>query len=100
MFLIFVFIDFLVHYFYLSIPGIILCVVGIKFKQCLFIGLILMAMAMILSIINQLQICDNDDDNEEFQAYMNASKGPEGLSTVRKMVEEQIKEASSSDEES
>ena len=39
MFWFFVLTNFLFHFFYLSVPGIILCIVGIWVKDCLWIGL-------------------------------------------------------------
>ena len=38
MFWLFVLTNFLFHFFYLSVPGIILCIVGIWIKTCLYIG--------------------------------------------------------------
>ena len=56
MFWTFVITNFLFHFFYLSIPGVVLCVVGIWIKPCLWIGLAILGLDVILSVIEQLRI--------------------------------------------
>ena len=51
MFWFFVLTNFLFHFFYLSVPGIILCIVGIWVKSCLWIGLAILGLDVILSIM-------------------------------------------------
>ena len=94
MFWFFVVANFLFHFFYLSVPGIILCVVGIWVKPCLWIGLAILGLDIILSIIEQLQIrkaAVTPSDNPEFNALMDAFCGPDGLDAVRKVVDEKTK---------
>ena len=94
MFWFFVVTNFLFHFFYLSVPGIILCVVGIWVKPCLWIGLAILGLDIILSIIEQLRIrkaAVTPSDNPEFNALMDAFCGPDGLDAVRKVVDGKIK---------
>ena len=93
MFLLFVLTNFLLHFFYLSIPGIILCIVGIWAKPCLWIGLAILGLDVILSIIEQLRIrkaAVTPSDNPEFNELMDAFCSPDGLEAVRRIVEAKI----------
>ena len=96
MFWIFVLTNFLFHFFYLSIPGIILCVVGIWVKPCLWIGVTVLGLDAILSIIEQLRIrkaAVSHSDNPEFNELMDAFCGPDGFDAVRRVLDEKIKTA-------
>lgn len=93
MFWLFVLTNFLFHFFFLSVPGIILCVVGIWVKSCLWIGLAILGLDLILSILEQLRIRNaavTPSDNTEFNELMGAFYGPEGLEAVRKIVDAKI----------
>ena len=93
MFWLFVLTNFLLHFFYLSIPGIILCIVGIWAKPCLWIGLAILGLDVILSIIEQLRIrkaAVTPSDNPEFNELMDAFCSPDGLEAVRRIVEAKI----------
>ena len=98
MFWLFVLTNFLFHFFYLSIPGIILCIVGIWVKFCLWIGIAILGIDVILSIIEQLRIREaavTPSDNPEFNELMDAFYGPDGLEAVRKIVDAKIGATSS-----
>ena len=98
MFWFFVLSNFLFHFFYLSIPGIILCIVGIWVKFCLWIGIAILGIDVILSIIEQLRIREaavTPSDNPEFNELMDAFYGPDGLEAVRKIVDAKIGATSS-----
>ena len=93
MFWFFVLTNFLFHFFYLSIPGIILCIVGIWVKTCLWIGLAILGLDVILSIIEQLRIrkaAVTPSDNPQFNELMDAFCGPDGLEAVRRIVDAKI----------
>ena len=93
MFWLFVLTNFLFHFFYLSIPGFILCFVGIWVKSCLWIGLAILGLDVILSIIEQLRIrkaAVTPSDNPEFNELMDAFCGPDELEAVRKIVDGKI----------
>ena len=96
MFWLFVLTNFLFHFFYLSIPGIILCVVGIWVKPCLWIGVTVLGLDAILSIIAQLRVrkaAVSHSDNPEFNKLMDAFCGPDGFDAVRRVLDEKIKTA-------
>lgn len=96
MFWLFVLTNFLFHFFYLSIPGILLCVVGIWVKPCLWIGVTVLGLDAILSIIEQLRIrkaAVSHSDNPEFNELMDAFCGPDGFDAVRRVLDEKIKTA-------
>ena len=85
--------NFLFHFFYLSVPGIILCIVGIWVKSCLWIGLAILGLDVILSIIEQLRIrkaAVTPSDNPEFNELMDAFCSPDGLEAVRRIVDAKI----------
>ena len=93
MFWLFVLTNFLLHFFYLSIPGIILCIVGIWAKPCLWIGLAILGLDVILSIIEQLRlrkVAVTPSDNPEFNELMDAFCSPDGLEAVRRIVDAKI----------
>ena len=98
MFWFFVLTNFLFHFFYLSIPGIILCVVGIWVKPCLWIGLAILGIDVILSIIEQLRIrkaAVTPSDNQEFNELMDAFCSSDGLDALGTALDEKIKSAPS-----
>jgi hypothetical protein len=98
----FVLTNFLFHFIYLFIPGIILCFIGIWVKPCLWIGVCVLGLDVILSIIEQLRIrkaAITQSDNPEFNEIMDAFCGPDGLDAVRKIVDEKIKDDLSSEEQ-
>lgn len=90
MFWLYVLANFLLHFLYLFIPGIVLCIVGIWVRFCLWIGLAILGLDMILSIIEQLRIrkvAITPSDNSDFNELMDAFCGPDNLDTVRKVVD-------------
>ena len=94
MFLFFVLTNFLFHFFYLSVPGIILCIVGIWVKACLWIGLAILGLDVILSIIEQLRIrkaAVKPSDNPEFNELMDAFCSQGGLEAFGKVLDKKIK---------
>ena len=52
----FVLTNFIFHYFYLFVPGVLLCLVGIWVRTCLWIGVGVLALDGALSILDQLRI--------------------------------------------
>lgn len=96
MFWLFVLTNFLFHYFYLSLPGIILCFAGIWAKSCLWVGLVILSLDLIFSIIEQMRIrkaAVTPSGNAEFDELMDAFCGPDGLDAVRKIVDGKITSA-------
>ena len=94
MFWLFVLTNFLFHFFYLSVPGIILCIIGIWVKYCLWIGLALLGLDVIFSIIEQLRIrkaAVTYSDNPEFNELMDAFCSQGGFKAFGKALDEKIK---------
>lgn len=91
----FVVINFVLHFFYLFVPGIILSVVGIWVKACLWIGLVILGLDLILSIIEQLGIrkaAISHSENQDFNELMDALYGSGGGSEAfGKLMEEKMK---------
>lgn len=97
MFWLFVLTNFLFHFFYLFVPGIILCIVGIWIKLCLYIGLAILGLDLILSIIEQLWIrkaAVSHSENPEFNELMDAFCSPDGLQAFGKVLDERMKSTS------
>ena len=93
MFWFFVLTNFLFHFFYLSVPGIILCIAGIWNKTCLWIGLAILSLDLILSIIEQLRIrkaAVTRSDNPEFNELMDAFCSSDNLEAFRQILDEKL----------
>ena len=103
MFWFFVLTNFLFHFFWLSVPGIILCMIGIWAKSCLKIGLVILLLDLVLSIVDQLRIQNAvmTSEHPDVRELMDAFCGPEGLAGFGKVLDEKIKAAQAveSDEE-
>ena len=93
MFLFFVLTNFVFHFFYLFLPGVILCIVGIWAKSCLWIGLAILGLDAVLSVVEQLRIREafmSPSDNPEVNELMDAFCGPGGLEAFGKVLNEKI----------
>lgn len=81
-------------YFWLFIPCIILLIIGIFVKPCLFIGLALLLIDIILSLIEQLRIrytVLKNSDNPDFQAFQDAlSKDKDWKDNIRELTNQKI----------
>ena len=65
----------LFHFFWIFIPCIILLIIGIFVNPCLFIGLALLLIDIVLSLIEQLRIRQaflKKSDNPDFRAFQEA----------------------------
>ncbi len=85
--------NFLVHFFYLSLPGIILSIVGIWLRPCLWVGLGLLLLDFVLSTVHQMQIrkaAITQSDNPEFNALMDAFLGG-GTEAFQNVLNDQIR---------
>ncbi|MBQ8302109.1 MAG: hypothetical protein IJX97_00990 [Clostridia bacterium] len=63
------------HFFWLFVPALILLIVGIFVKTCLYIGLIILVIDIIASFVEQLLIrkaCLSDSDNPDFKLFQDA----------------------------
>ena len=93
----FVLTNFLFHFFYLFISGIILCIIGIWVKSCLWIGLTILGLDVILSIIEQLRIrkaAVTPSDNPEVNELLDAFCSPDGPHAIEKLIDERNKSMS------
>ena len=65
----------LFHFFWLFIPCVILLIIGIFVKTCLYIGLALLLIDIVLSLIEQFRIRQaflEESDNPDFRALQDA----------------------------
>lgn len=63
------------RFFWLFIPGVILLIVGISVKSCLYIGITMLILDIIFSFIEQLRIRQaflTESDNPDFKAFQDA----------------------------
>ncbi len=77
-FIFFVMQDFFLRNILLFLPGLILCLVGIRFAFCLWIGLVLLGVDLIVSIVAQLRIRKaalTISDHEGFNQMMDIAYG-------------------------
>lgn len=91
-----IFINFLFRFMYLSVPGLILSIIGIWVKPCLWIGLSILTIDLILSVTEQIRIRNTaltPSDNPEFNELMEALTSPGGLEAFGKILDEKMKSA-------
>ena len=81
------------HFFWLFIPSILLLIVGIFIKPCLYIGLACLILDLYLSFSEQLNIRKaflTDTDNPDFQKFQDAlSKKGGFLDNMKEYLDEQ-----------
>ena len=87
----------LFHFFWLFIPCIILLIVGIFVKPCLYIGLVLLLIDILLSLIEQFRIRQaflEESDNPDFQAFQDAlSKDGNWRDNVGEILNQKISDS-------
>lgn len=86
----------LFHFFWLFVPSIILLIAGIFVDWCLYAGLILLVIDIIVSFIEQMKIRQtmlSDSDNEQFRQFQEAvSKEGNVFENIRNFVENTTEE--------
>ena len=84
----------LFHFFWLFIPCIILLIIGIFVEPCLFVGLALLLIDIVLSLIEQLRIRKaflEESDNPDFRAFQDAlSKDGNWKDNVSELLNQKI----------
>lgn len=85
--------NFLFHFFWLIVPGVILLIIGIFNKPCLLIGIALLFLDFVLSLIEQIKIrhtiLHSDDPN--FRDVQNAIlKDKNWMKNIKDLVDEKI----------
>ena len=91
--------NFLFHFFYLFLPGFVLCIAGIWVKSCLRIGLAILLLDLGLSIVEQMRIRKAllTSTNPDVKDLVDALCGPGGLEDFGKVLDERIKSAQAAD---
>ncbi len=93
----------LFRFFWLLIPSVILLVIGIFVKPCLYIGLIVLLLDITLSLIEQIKIRNaflEESDNPDFNAFQDAlSKDGNWKENVKDFVNQKILDNQNEDEE-
>ena len=95
LFLLMVLVNFVIRYFYLFLPGLVLNIIGIWSRHCLAIGLALWILDLILSVIEQLRIRKTaleEHDNEDLNAFLDAAYDPNDPNSVKDILQEKIAE--------
>lgn len=95
LFLLMVLVNFVIRYFYLFLPGLVLNIIGIWSRHCLAIGLALWILDLILSVIEQLRIRKTaleEHDNEDLNAFLDAAYDPDDPNSVQEILQEKIAE--------
>jgi len=95
--------NFIAHFFWLFVPGILFLIIGIFVTPCVYVGWALLLIDLVLSIIDQLTIRRtflSDSDHPGFRAFQDAlSKDGNWRQNIITVVEEKIKnEIDSKDE--
>ena len=86
----------LFHFFWLFVPSVILLIVGIWVDWCLYAGLALLGIDIIVSFVEQMKIRQamlSDSDNEQFRKFQDAvSKDGNVFENIRNLVENAAEE--------
>lgn len=96
LFLLGVAMNFLFHFFYLFIPGVVSCIIGIWNKTALSIGLAMLCLDLILSVVEQIRIRNaalSDSDNPEFNELMDAFYGTNSEESFEEVLARKQQEA-------
>ena len=85
--------------FLLLIPGVLLCIVGIWVRICLIIGLSLLAIDLIISFVEQLQIKNTveNTNNPNLVPWANAMMSDDWKSSVQDLLNNTIDENNTDD---
>ncbi len=80
------------RYFFLFFPALILLFIGIWSKPCLIIGVILLAIDIIASFIEQLNIrkATLDSDNPNFAKFQDAILSPDWRENIHNVIEDSV----------
>lgn len=80
--------------FYITIPAVILLIIGIWFKPCLYIGIALAVFVLVISLIEQLNIKKTFEtsDNPDFEEFADTASSENWKEDVINFVKEKTKE--------
>ena len=78
--------------FFLFLPSIILLIVGIWVKWCLFVGVALLLLDVIISLIEQIQIRNAtiNSDNPNFKEWQDAILSSDWKNNIMDLTESKI----------
>lgn len=85
--------------FFLFFPSIVLLIVGIWVKWCLFIGAALLLLDVIISLIEQIQIrsATINSDNPNFKEWQDAILSSDWKNNVKDLIESKIDDTNDED---
>ena len=82
------------HFFWLFWPSIVLILIGIFVKPCMYVALALLVLDLIISFIDQMLIRRaflQDSDNPDFRAFQDAlSKDGDWRENIQEIIEGKI----------
>ncbi len=80
--------------FYITIPAVILLIIGIWFKLCLYIGIALAVFVLVISLIEQLNIKKTFEtsNNPNFEEFADTASSENWKEDVIDFVKEKTKE--------
>ncbi len=88
--------NFLFHYFWLFLSGVILIIAGIFLKPCLFAGALIILVDAVLSFAEQSRIRKaflSDSDNADFRAFQDALSGDgKWTDNIKDVLENKVKD--------
>lgn len=93
MFVFGVLLNFILRYFYLFVPGVLLCFAGLWLTMCLLIGLAVLGLDLILSIMDQFEIRKatlSHSENQEFNEFMDAFCNADDPDAFKKLMQEKM----------
>ena len=88
--------DFFLHFFFLSIPAVILLIVGIWVRPCLYAALALLFLDAVLSFVERFRIRKamiTKSSNPDFNRFQEALNSPDWKKSVRDLMEWQNSES-------
>ena len=84
----------LFHFFWLFVPAVILLIVGIFIKPCLYVGLAVLLTDVILSFVEQMKIRQAflaESSNPDFRAFQDAlSKEGNWMDNIGELLNQRI----------
>lgn len=90
------------HFFWLFLPAVVLMILGIFLRGCLYVGLGILALDIILSFAEQLRIRAAflaDSDNPDFRGFQQAlSKDGNWTDNVKEFVDEKTADSQKENE--
>lgn len=92
--------NFILKYIFLLLPALVLMIVGIWVKVCLVVGLVLLALDLLLSLVEQLCLRSAALRSQDtgFKDFQDVILSKDWDDNIRKIVEEKVREETDSNE--